>query len=199
MENMTSFNTHYLSWVLRAIAKKLGLWGLLSLLMIGLTLAMFISKTTEIQQEINLLETKIAEKEASSPSSEVIETPVAQNNTLQTMTEFYQTFPSAPAIPDTLSQLNQLAAAQQLLLNSGDYKLNKVVAKNTTSIRTLTQYEMVLPIEGSYHNIRAFIAGILSTLPSVAISDIQIKRESTLSPQVEARLVLIFFVRGDQT
>ncbi len=196
---MTSFNTHYLSWVLRAIAKKLGLWGLLGLLIIGLSLVMYVSKTTEIQQEISLLKTKVAQKEISNSTGEAIQTPVMQNNTLQTLTEFYQTFPSAQAIPDTLSQLNQLAAAQQLLLNSGDYKLNKVRAKNTASARALTQYEMVLPVEGSYNNIRTFIAGILTTIPSVAISDIQIKRESTLSPKVEARLVLIFFVRGDQT
>jgi len=42
------------------------------------------------------------------------------------------------------------------------------------------------------------MASILSSLPSVAIADIQIERESTLSPSVEARLVLIFYVRGDQ-
>lgn len=30
------------------------------------------------------------------------------------------------------------------------------------------------------------------------IADIQIERESTLSPSVDARLVLIFYVRGDQ-
>lgn len=62
----------------------------------------------------------------------------------------------------------------------------------------LTQYEMVLPVEGSYNKVRAFISSILSNLPSVAIADIQIERESTLSPSVDARLVLILYVRGDQ-
>lgn len=196
---MTSFNTHYLNWLLRAFAKKLGLWGFFGLFVICFGTAIYHSKTAEMQQEISTLQTAIAEKETSRLTGHAVETPSTPNNSLQTLNALYQTFPTALSIPDTLSQLNLLAAKQQLLLNSGDYKLNKMVARNASSVKILTQYEMVLPVEGSYSKIRAFIAGILSTLPSVAISDIQIKRESTLSPQVEARLVLIFFVRGEQT
>lgn len=195
---MNALNTQYLSWLLRRFAKAAGLWGILAIVIAVAAVITFSTKMADIQQQINALETNMATKQM--PTSEIaaIEAPIVQQTSSQTLSEFYQTFPTALSIPDTLSQLNALAAKQQLLLNSGDYKLNKIAAKNNAGTRVLTQYEMVLPVDGNYSRVRAFIASILSNLPSVAISDIQIERESTLSPSVEARLVLIFYVRGDQ-
>jgi hypothetical protein len=195
---MTLLNIPYISWLLRCLTKKVGLWGLLGIGIACISTLIYSANIAEIRQEIDMLETRIMQKQMSNADSAIANTPVAQTESLQTLSEFYQTFPSTRAIPDTLAQLNSLAAKQQLLLNSGDYKLNKIAVKNSVGATALTQYEMVLPVEGSYSRIRAFISSILNNLPSVAITDIQIKRDSTLSPTVDARLVLIFYVRGDQ-
>lgn len=193
---MTSFNTQYLSWLLRRFAKTMGLWGIVGIFIVCTATAIFTTHMADMQQQISDLETKIAKKQQLTDEPPVESTPVEQGTSLQTLSEFYQTFPTAVSIPDTLSELNRLAAKQQLLLNSGDYKLQKVVASNNNP-KVLTQYEMVLPVEGSYSKVRAFISSILSNIPSVAISNIQIERENTLSPSIDARLVLILYVRGD--
>ena len=195
---MSALNTQYLGWLLRRFAKAAGLWGILAIAIAFTVVITFSTKMADMQQQISALEADIANKQISSSKTTAVAAPVVQQDSSQTLSEFYQTFPTALSIPDMLSQLNALAAKQQLLLNSGDYKLNKVPAKNNTGGKVLTQYEMVLPVEGSYSRVRMFIASILSSLPSVAIADIQIERESTLSPSVDARLVLIFYVRGDQ-
>ena len=195
---MSALNTQYLGWLLRRFAKAAGLWGILAIAIAFTVVITFSTKMADMQQLISALEADIANKQISSSKTTAVAAPVVQQDSSQTLSEFYQTFPTALSIPDMLSQLNALAAKQQLLLNSGDYKLNKVPAKNNTGGKVLTQYEMVLPVEGSYSRVRMFIASILSSLPSVAIADIQIERESTLSPSVDARLVLIFYVRGDQ-
>ncbi len=195
---MNALNTQYLGWLLRRFAKAAGLWGILAIVIAIAAVITFSTKMADIQQQINAIETNMATKQMPTSETTAIEAPVVQQASSQTLSEFYQTFPTALSIPDTLSQLNALATKQQLLLNSGDYKLNKIAAKNNAGTRVLTQYEMVLPVEGSYNKVRAFISSILSNLPSVAIADIQIERESTLSPSVDARLVLIFYVRGDQ-
>lgn len=195
---MNALNTQYLGWLLRRFAKAAGLWGILAIVIAVAVVITLSTKMADMQQQISVLETNIATKQIPTSETATIEAPVVQQASSQTLSEFYQTFPTALSIPDTLSQLNALATKQQLLLNSGDYKLNKIAAKNNAGTRVLTQYEMVLPVEGSYNKVRAFISSILSNLPSVAIADIQIERESTLSPSVDARLVLIFYVRGDQ-
>lgn len=195
---MNALNTQYLGWLLRRFAKAAGLWGILAIVIAFTVIITFSTKMADMQQQISALEADITYKQMSSSEITAVAEPVVQQESSQTLSEFYQTFPTALSIPDTLSQLNALAAKQQLLLNSGDYKLNKIAVKNNTGGKVLTQYEMVLPVEGSYSRVRMFIASILSSLPSVAIADIQIERESTLSPSVDARLVLIFYVRGDQ-
>lgn len=195
---MNALNTQFLGWLLRRLAKAAGLWGILAIVIAVAAVITFSTKRADIQQQINALETNIATKQLPTSENSAIETPLVQQASSQTISEFYQTFPTALSIPDTLSQLNALATKQQLLLNSGDYKLNKIAAKNNAGTKVLTKYEMVLPVEGSYNKVRAFISSILSNLPSVAIADIQIERESTLSPSVDARLVLILYVRGDQ-
>lgn len=195
---MNALNTQYLGWLLRRFAKVAGLWGILAIVIAIAAVMSFSTKMADMRQQISALETNITTKQMPTSETKATEAPEQQQSSSQTLSEFYQTFPTALSIPDTLSQLNALAAEQQLLLNSGDYKLNKIAAKNNAGGKALTQYEMVLPVEGSYNKVRAFIASILGSLPSVAIADIQIERESTLSPSVDARLVLIFYVRGDQ-
>lgn len=195
---MNALNTQYLGWLLRRFTNAAGLWGILAIAIAFTVIITFSTKMADMQQQISALEADIINKQMLSSETTAVEEPVVQQDSSQTLSEFYQTFPTALSIPDTLSQLNALAAKQQLLLNSGDYKLNKVPAKNNSGGKVLTQYEMVLPVEGSYSRVRTFIASILSNLPSVAIADMQIERENTLSPSVDARLVLIFYVRGDQ-
>ncbi len=194
---MSLLNPHLLGWMLRAFAKKVGLWGLVALCVIVISSIMYYSGLTKIQQEIDSLERTIAEKEIQSDEPTEINAPMLPNNSLQTLGAFYQTFPTALSIPDTLAKLNALANQHQLTLNSGDYKLNKVSKTETSEPQILTQYEMLLPIEGSYPKVRGFIADVLSSLSSVAVTDIQMKRENTQSPTVEARLQMILYVRED--
>jgi len=52
-------------------------------------------------------------------------------------------------------------------------------------------------VNGKYTQIRQFIADILQKLPALALSDLQIKRENSLSPTVEARMVFVLFLQGD--
>lgn len=194
---MNFLNPHMLGWMLRAFAKKVGLWGLVALCVIVISSIMYYSGLTKIQQEIDSLERTIAEKEIQSDEPTEINAPMLPNNSLQTLGAFYQTFPTALSIPDTLAKLNALANQHQLTLISGDYKLNKVSKTETSEPQILTQYEMLLPIEGSYPKVRGFIADVLSSLSSVAVTDIQMKRENTQSPTVEARLQMILYVRED--
>lgn len=194
---MTTFNTQNLGWLARRLAKMAGLWGILSIALACTSALILNTKMANMEQQISLLEASMANQQRPIIDQSVEAIPMVQETSLQTLSEFYQTFPTALSIPDTLSKLNGLAAKQQIVLNSGDYKLNKMVA-NSNNPKVLTQYEMVLPVEGSYTHVRSFISSILSDLPSVAIADLNIERESTLSPSVDARLVLILYVRGDQ-
>lgn len=73
-------------------------------------------------------------------------------------------------------------------LSSSEYRL-----VNENDAR-LARYEMILPVNGRYPQIRAFMADALEAVPAMAISAIAIKRESVTSEKLEARLEINLFL-----
>ena len=60
----------------------------------------------------------------------------------------------------------------------------------------LARYEMVLPVHGSYPQIRAFIADVLETIPALALVDIALKREDIKSGKLDVRLSMNLYLHG---
>jgi hypothetical protein len=84
----------------------------------------------------------------------------------------------------------------KIALNSGDYKFNKVIEKNELGDKKLTKYEVILPIKGQYPQIRGFINAVLQQIPSLALLDMQLRRENSVNPTIDAKLVFIIFVKS---
>ena len=85
------------------------------------------------------------------------------------------------------------------MLNRGDYKLTQIKPTPANSNPgQLSRYEIVLPVTGQYCQIRQFITQVLYQTPALALSEMQIKRENTLRPTVEARLVFVLMLQGGQ-
>ena len=198
---MAQFNLHYWLWQSRQIAKKLGLFGLLGLA-IALGCGLFYaSKITPINDKILQHNESIQQVKLNNAEQKNLSIPinnVPQQITNDDITKFYARFPNGASLPKWLSLLNETAVKQGLLLNRGDYKLTQIKA---TQIKAnpgqLSRYEIVLPVTGQYSQIRQFIAQVLYQMPALALSEMQIKRENTLRPTVEARLVFVLMLQGD--
>jgi Tfp pilus assembly protein PilO len=107
------------------------------------------------------------------------------------MDEFYKRFPTGASLPKWLNLIDQIAIKQHLVLNRADYKFSQ------TKQGQLLRYEIVLPLLGKYPEVHQFVVKVLQEIPALALSDLQIKRENSLSPAVEARLVFVLFLKGD--
>ncbi len=192
---MSNFNLHYAYWLTATVAKKLGAWGLLGLI---LSIASLLFYTIKMPQMEQLIETVQTEKDNAIMRSNVTETinkVELPQNTRQEITSFYERFPKASSLPEALSLIYEIANKQKLALNSGDYKFNLVKQANLSNEQTLTKYEIVLPIKGQYTQIRTFISEVLLELPALALTVMQFNRENTLNPNVEAKLVFVLFVK----
>ena len=207
---MAYFNLHYWHWQSRQIVKKLGLFGLLGLV-IALGCGLFYaSRIIPINDQIlqhneSIQQVKLNNTEQKNLSIAINNAP--QQITNDDITKFYARFPNGASLPKWLSLINETAVKQGLLLNRGDYKLTQIkstpnqLSKNPYSASKKTQlssYEIVLPVTGQYSQIRHFIAEVLYQMPGLALGEMQIKRENTLMPTVEARLVLVLMLRGDR-
>lgn len=192
-----NLNFANLYWYATHYAKKLGIWGLLGLLLIIGSSFFYISKIPPLDESTEAL--IIAHQVAQSQGNDAAvqqEAPPAQNTTEEIAT-FYERFPEAERLPEVLATINQLANQQKIVLNSGDYKLNKIKQTNASNHKILTKYEITFPVKGPYTQIRTFVADVLEKLPAIALTDIQMNRESTMDSNVESKLVFTLFVKGE--
>ena len=195
---MNKLDIHYSYWLLGRLAKTLGAWGLLGIVVILASsifyFVNFLPTSKLLLEAQNELQNKLEYIKKNGRESSQKETPVqvapAQTST-QEIAEFYKQFPAGASLPKWLRLIDTTALKRHLVLNRGDYKLTQ------SKQGQLQRYEIVLPVSGSYVQIRQFIADVLQQLPALALSDLQIKRDNVMSPTVEARLVFVLFLQGD--
>jgi len=192
---MKQVNAHYLMWMLQKISKNLGVWGLAAIAILLATIFFYTSKILPIQQEIHDLELRLLSQATAPNTAKVVESKPKQN-TVEEVATFYKRFPDVATLPNWLEAIDEAAIHEQLALNRGDYKLNKV-SKTATNLKenSLTRYEIMLPVKGSYIQIRKFIATILRQLPMLALSDFQITRENVSASTVDANLLFVLFLK----
>ncbi len=70
----------------------------------------------------------------------------------------------------------------QLLLEKGEYKLSR-----EADFR-LARYQVTLPVSGDYARVRGFVNDVLEAVPSAALDELTLKRESVDQPELEARV-----------
>ena len=185
-------------WLLGRFAKRLGAWGLLGVVIILASSIFYVvnflptsERLLQAQNELlnKLEDTKKNGRENSQKQTSAQAAPA--QTSAQEIAEFYKQFPAGASLPIWLRLINTTALKQHLVLNRGDYKLTQ------TKQGQLQRYEIVLPVSGSYVQIRQFIADVLQQLPALALSDLQLKRDNVMSPTVEARLVFVLFLQSD--
>jgi hypothetical protein len=98
---------------------------------------------------------------------------------------FYRFFETGEAATDWLARLHAIGAATGVELQSAAYTLNKTGTR-------IERYEIVLPLTGSYPQIRAFLRNVLAEIPVLSLDQVQIRREGGRDGRVqaEARLTL---------
>ena len=185
-------------WLLGRFAKRLGAWGLLGVVIILASsifyVVNFLPTSERLLQAQNELLNKMEDTKKNGRENSQKQTPAQAapaQTSAQEIAEFYKQFPAGASLPIWLRLINTTALKQHLVLNRGDYKLTQ------TKQGQLQRYEIVLPVSGSYVQIRQFIADVLQQLPALALSDLQLKRDNVMSPTVEARLVFVLFLQSD--
>lgn len=195
---MNKLDINYWYWLLGRFAKRLGAWGLLGVVIILASsifyVVNFLPTSERLLQAQNELLNKLEDTKKNGRENSQKQTPAQAapaQTSAQEIAEFYKQFPAGASLPIWLRLINTTALKQHLVLNRGDYKLTQ--AKQGQ----LQRYEIVLPVSGSYVQIRQFIADVLQQLPALALSDLQLKRDNVMSPTVEARLVFVLFLQSD--
>ncbi len=179
-------------------AKRLGLWGLLGLLLLVMCAFIYWVKVPAVLAEIEAAEQAQANLDQQWQAKKQAQAQDPAKQDAQAAAVFYERFKSLKAVPALLKHLHKLAKRHRLTLEVGDYRYQKAKSKRNENGQLLTQYKMIFPVEGRYTNIRQFIETALAESPEMALLDLQVVREDRHTSSVAARLVFAVYVKGDK-
>lgn len=101
---------------------------------------------------------------------------------------FYSFFAASRSVPAALQKVDAAVTASGLAFEAAQYRLSR-----EGGLR-LARYEVILPLRGTYGQVRSFVAALIDEMPQVAIDDVVIKRESVDATVIEARLRLSIYL-----
>lgn len=176
-----------LRWTLGSLASRLGWPGMAGAALLAFALAFQLTAVSTFNTE---LDARRAEATRLSARYQIaLKEPAAvKPGATQQLATFYEFFPPAKTVPDWLSRLNQVAAKHGVTLERGEYKLVQEQGWK------LQRYQMILPVKGSYAQIRAFIADALVAVPAAAVNEIALKRDGVAATTLEAQIRLTLFL-----
>lgn len=99
------------------------------------------------------------------------------------LAEFYRFLESGEATTDALAKLHAIGTASGVQLQSATYSTRDAGAR-------LERYEMVLPLTGSYAQIRDFLKRSLADIPALSLDQMSLKRASRADGAIQAELRL---------
>jgi len=173
--------------ILAESAQRLGLPGMIGIALAALALALLLSALIPAQRELErdraqAIQVQEHLKRVQAGLERKLETPADQ------LSAFYGMFPPQLAAAESLQKIYDVADKSQIQLPRGEYAL----AADTKA--ELSKYRVILPVTGSYEQIRAFIAGALEAVPTLALDDVDFQRQAVAEGQVQAKIRMTLYL-----
>ncbi len=167
---------------LRALLRHIGLSGVLGVLVLLASATFYggVLRPTERQVEASRFEALATKSHRAKP--------VALDRESEELQRFQALFPPAEELPDQVEHLFALAHAADLVLAQGQYRMEKRAGG-------LMAYQIVLPVRGSYAQIRAFVGSVLSDMPIASVDALRFERKKRAETQLDAQVRLTIHVR----
>jgi len=167
-------------------AASLGWPGILGLGLLVLVCGFNFSTLRSEQSHLNDLRQQIAKARElrAAPSDEA----AGPTTPADKLAAFYGFFPRPGDLPDLLEKVFAAAKGQGLQLEHGEYR---VLTDNAIG---LTQFQITLPVRGTYLQIRKFVDGAMAEVPTMSLNSIQFDRQKVGDPVVDANVKLAVYL-----
>ncbi|BBH45901.1 type 4a pilus biogenesis protein PilO [Pseudomonas sp. KU43P] len=106
----------------------------------------------------------------------------------QALDSLRQQLPGQPEASELIERLYHLASAEHISLARGEYALG--VDPKTQ----LARYQIVLPVRGSYPQIRGFLKGLIGQLPTLVLEDLELQRKRIGDSELNGRLRMTLYL-----
>jgi Tfp pilus assembly protein PilO len=170
------------TWQLRQWARRLGAGGLIGLGLLVAALLLHVFQVESLQRTIRAQQANVVALRQAALRREA--TPAAAPlNPLALL-------PPTGEASQLIGELERLARAHGLALPRGQYSVSPLAGTS------LQRWQLVLPVEGPYPALHAFLAAALERLPNLTLDELKLKRDRIESTQLQAELRLSLFVEA---
>lgn len=104
------------------------------------------------------------------------------------LASFHQALPAQFDATASIDRIYEAAAAEGLSLARGEYALQ--IDPETR----LARYQILLPVRGSYPQLRRFLGSALAAVPALALDDVEFQRKDIAETQLEARVRMTLYL-----
>ena len=172
---------------------RLDVLGVIGIGLMVFAFAFFTSTVAPAREEADRLRAKLARLQTAGRAPAGINADSnATKRGITQLAAFTRNFPTLSEAPGWILKLHQIAAHNELTLETGEYRLTG--AKDGG----LARYQITLPLHGGYAQVRAFLEQVLTQIPAAALDEVAIRRESIGSRATETRVKLTLYLAGDQ-
>ncbi|MCU1730722.1 MULTISPECIES: type 4a pilus biogenesis protein PilO [unclassified Pseudomonas] len=99
-----------------------------------------------------------------------------------------QQLPAQPEATEAIKRLYRLARDEKISLSRGEYALG--VDPDTQ----LARYQILLPLRGSYLQIRRFLQALLAQMPALVLEDIDLQRKRIGDSELTGRIRMTLYL-----
>jgi len=177
-----------LAWTVKRGLLKLRWPGLAGLALLVFALAFYAFGSAPMRARLAALQVQRADLTARIDTRGAGAQPVTQRSQLS---NFYAFFPLTRALPDVLGAIEHAASSQGLRLEKGEYRLSRERGF------PLARYQVTLPVQGGYGEVRGFVNAVLDAVPAAALEELALKREGIGEPLIEARVRFVLFLGAE--
>jgi len=174
-----------LAWYFTIARRELGLAGIAGAALLVVAVVFYLTALAP-------LEAKVAAYKDSKDAviAEVRERVAATAVPASELQAFYEFFREDPNFQDRLAMLQAAAETAGINLRRTEYRLAD------RSAGQLKEYELILPVSGSYPGIRHFLMLLLKNVPTASIDYVNFQRRRVNESAVEAEIRITLFVAG---
>ncbi|RWU18897.1 pilus assembly protein PilO [Pseudomonas alkylphenolica] len=178
---------HVHSLILHERARQLGVVGLAggALVLVGLLYGALVvlPQWQQLQQQQQLSEEARAQLQQFKRGD--LKLPQVPQHELE---DFHKQLPAQPQATVAIDRIYSLAKAERISLARGEYALG--VDPKTQ----LARYQILLPVRGSYPQIRRFVHALLGQLPALVLEDVDLQRKKIGDSELTGRIRMTLYL-----
>jgi hypothetical protein len=176
-----------LRWKAGRLLPQLGWPGVLAIGLLVMSILFYFSTLRPLQASVNakLIEVKVNREHFMQPT--VIDH--SQDTPGEQLAEFYKYFPAEKTSPHWLGLMMEIANKRGLSLTHGEYAIVR------DSAGELRRVKITLPVQGSYPQIRQYLAELIEQVPSMSLENVQFERKDINDTDLQAKVKLVLYLR----